>query len=141
VDFAGSSVVHLQGGVLALVGAWFIGPRLGKYNKDGSVNAMPAHNVPMVILGTFILAFGWFGFNPGSSLAGTDYRLGVAPTTSMLASPPAAFASYLWMIWARRIKPDPTMLCNGMLAGLVAITAPCAFVTSGAACLIGIVSG
>jgi ammonium transporter, Amt family len=141
VDFAGSSVVHLQGGILALIGAWYIGPRLGKYNKDGTANVMAAHNIPMVVLGTFILAFGWFGFNPGSSLAGTDMRIAMAATNTMLASATGAFATYLWMIGPRRMKPDPSMLCNGMLAGLVAITAPCAFVTSGGAAIIGLVAG
>ncbi len=141
VDFAGSSVVHFQGGVLALVGGWVIGARHGKYNKDGTINPMPAHNVPYVILGTFILAFCWFGFNAGSSLAGTDLRIAVAAVNTMLASATAAMASYFWMIGIRRMKPDPTMLCNGMLAGLVAITAPCAFVSSISACIIGVVSG
>ena len=75
VDFAGSSVVHLVGGVAALAGAIVIGPRIGKYNKDGSSNAIPGHNIPMAIIGTFILAFGWFGFNAGSSLAGNDLRI------------------------------------------------------------------
>ncbi len=86
VDFAGSSVVHMQGGVIALVGGWLVGARIGKYNKDGSVNPMPAHNIPMAMLGTFILAFGWFGFNPGSTLAGTDDRIAIVATNTMLAS-------------------------------------------------------
>jgi Amt family ammonium transporter len=141
VDFAGSSVVHMQGGVIALVGGWLVGPRLGKYNKDGSVNPMPAHNIPMAMLGTFILAFGWFGFNPGSTLSGTDNRIAIVATNTMLASATGAFATYLWMVGPRRMKPDPSMLCNGMLAGLVAITAPCAFVTSMGACITGIVAG
>ncbi|MCE9590628.1 MAG: ammonium transporter [Planctomycetes bacterium] len=141
VDFAGSSVVHFQGGVIALVGAWFIGPRIGKYNKDGSANAIPAHSIPLVILGTFILAFCWFGFNAGSSLAGTDLRIGIAATNTMLASATGAMATCLWMWWFRAGKPDPSMMCNGMLAGLVAITAPCAFVNSASACIIGLVSG
>jgi Amt family ammonium transporter len=141
VDFAGSSVVHMQGGVIALIFAWLIGPRIGKYNKDGSVNPMPAHNIPMAIAGTFILAFGWFGFNPGSTLAGADFRIAVVAVNTMLASATGAMASMLWMWWVRTKKPDPSMCCNGMLAGLVAITAPCAFVTSGGACIIGLVSG
>jgi Amt family ammonium transporter len=141
VDFAGSSVVHMQGGVIALIGGWMIGPRLGKYNKDGSINPIAPHSIPMVMLGTFILAFGWFGFNPGSTLAGTDDRIAIVATNTMLASATAAFATYLWMVGPRRMKPDPSMLCNGMLAGLVAITAPCAFVTSLSACFIGIVAG
>ena len=141
VDFAGSSVVHLQGGVIALVFAWLLGARYGKYNKDGSANALPAHNVPLVILGTFILAFCWFSFNAGSSLAGSDLRISVAAVNTMLASATAAMATTLYMWWFKTKKPDPTMMCNGMLAGLVAITAPCAFVDSIGACIIGLVSG
>jgi|WetSurMetagenome_2_1015567.scaffolds.fasta_scaffold32707_3 ammonium transporter, Amt family len=141
VDFAGSSVVHLTGGVLALVGAKILGPRIGKFNRDGSANAIPGHNIPMAIIGTFILAFGWFGFNPGSSLAGTDFRIAVAAVNTMLASATGALAATLWMWFFRSKKPDPSMMCNGMLAGLVAITAPCAFVNAGCASLIGLVSG
>ncbi len=141
VDFAGSSVVHLTGGVLALIGAKIIGPRIGKYNKDGTPNAIPGHNIPMAVIGTFILAFGWFGFNPGSTLAGTDLRLSVAAVNTMLASATGAFASMIWMWTVRTKKPDPSMMCNGMLAGLVAITAPCAFVNPVMACVIGLISG
>ncbi len=141
VDFAGSSVVHMTGGVLALVGAWILGPRIGKYNKDGTPNAIPGHNLPMAVIGTFILAFGWFGFNPGSTLAGTDLRIAVVAVNTMLASAAGAIVATLWMWLVRTKKPDPSMMCNGMLAGLVAITAPCAFVNSISACIIGIVSG
>ncbi len=141
VDFAGSSVVHLTGGVIGLVGAWVLGPRIGKYNKDGSPNAIPGHSIPMAIIGTFILAFGWFGFNPGSTLAGTDLRIAVVAVNTMLASATGAVAAMLWMWMVRSNKPDPSMMCNGMLAGLVAITAPCAFVNSGNACLIGLIAG
>ena len=141
VDFAGSSVVHLTGGVLAFVGAKILGPRIGKYNKDGSPNAIPGHNIPMAIIGTLILAFGWFGFNPGSTLAGTDLRISVVATNTMLASATGAIVACLWMWLVRTKKPDPGMCCNGMLAGLVAITAPCAFVNSQIACLIGAISG
>ncbi len=141
VDFAGSSVVHMQGGVIALIFAWLIGPRIGKYNKDGTINPMPAHNIPMAIAGTFILAFGWFGFNPGSTLAGTDLRIATVATNTMLASATGCLAAMLWMWWVRTKKPDPSMCCNGMLAGLVAITAPCAFVDSTGACIIGLVAG
>jgi len=141
VDFAGSSVVHMTGGVLALVGAAVLGPRLGKFNKDGSSNAIPGHNIPMAIIGTFILAFGWFGFNPGSTLAGGDLRISVVAVNTMIASATGAVVSTLWMWLVRTKKPDPTMMLNGMLAGLVAITAPCGFVSVGSAALIGIVSG
>jgi len=140
-DFAGSSVVHLQGGVIAFWFAKMIGPRIGKYNKDGSPNVIPAHNIPMVMLGTFILAFGWFGFNPGGSLAGTDLRNAMSVVNTMLASATGAMATTLWMWKVRGNKPDPSMMCNGMLAGLVAITAPCAYVNSMSACIIGLVAG
>lgn len=140
VDFAGSSVVHMTGGVCALAGAIMIGPRLGKFNKDGSVNVLPAHSVPMYMLGTFILAFGWFGFNPGSALKATDPIIARCAVNTMLASATGAFASmvYMWLVYG---KPDPSFMCNGMLAGLVAITAPCAFITPGASCIVGLVAG
>ncbi len=97
-------------------------------------------NIPMVILGTFILAFGRFGFNPGSTLAGTDLRIGIIATNTMLASAAGAVMAMIYM-WLKVGKPDPTMMANGMLAGLVAITAPCAFVNSTAAVIIGVVAG
>ncbi|HKI43928.1 MAG TPA: ammonium transporter [Balneolales bacterium] len=140
VDFAGSSVVHMVGGVAALAGAMVLGPRLGKYNKDGSANAIPGHNIPMAIIGTFILAFGWFGFNPGSTLAGTDLRIAVVATNTMLASASGALFATLYMVWKYK-KPDPSMMANGMLAGLVAITAPCAFVNAISAFTIGAIAG
>jgi ammonium transporter, Amt family len=141
VDFAGSSVVHLQGGVIAFVFAKLIGPRIGKFNKDGSVNAIPPHSIPMAIVGVFILAFGWFGFNPGSTLAGGDLRIAAVAVNTMLASATGAMGAMLWMWFVRNKKPDPSMCCNGLLAGLVAITAPCAFVDSMGACIIGLISG
>jgi ammonium transporter, Amt family len=140
VDFAGSSVVHLTGGVLALVGAKILGPRLGKFSKDGTPNAIPGHHIPMAVVGCFILAFGWFGFNAGSSLAGTDLRIGVIAVNTMLAGAAGSFSSMLYM-WLRYGKPDISMAANGLLAGLVAITAPCAFVTAPAAVLIGLIAG
>jgi len=124
-----------------LVGAWIVGPRLGKFNKDGSANPIPGHSIPMAVIGTFILAFGWFGFNAGSTLAGTDLRIGIVAVNTMLASATGAIAATLWMWLVRTKKPDPSMMCNGMLAGLVAITAPCAFVNSISACLIGLIAG
>ena len=141
VDFAGSSVVHLTGGVLAFVGAVMIGPRLGKFNKDGSVNATPGHNIPMAIIGCFILAFGWFGFNAGSTLSGGDLRISVVAVNTMIASATGAFASMIYMWVFKTKKPDPTMMINGMLAGLVAITAPCAFVNVQGAAIIGLLAG
>jgi Amt family ammonium transporter len=140
VDFAGSSVVHMTGGVAALVGAKLLGPRVGKFNRDGSPNPIPAHNIPMALLGTFILAFGWFGFNPGSTLAGTDNRTAIVAVNTMLASASGAFAACVY-VWSRYGKPDPTWLANGMLAGLVAITAPCAFIGAPSAILVGAVAG
>jgi Amt family ammonium transporter len=140
VDFAGSSVVHLTGGMLALVGAQTLGARHGKFGADGSVRAIPGHSAPMTVLGTFVLAFGWFGFNAGSTLAGTDSRLAVVAVNTMLASAGGAFAACLYT-WRRFGKPDLSMMCNGMLAGLVAITAPCAFVSSASAVIIGAVGG
>ena len=140
VDFAGSGVVHAVGGVAGLAGAIVLGPRIGKFNKDGSANAMPGHHVPMAMLGCFILLFGWFGFNAASTFAVTDVRFAVAATNTAIAG---AFGAVMSMFWAmRRLgKPDPGMMCNGMLAGLVAITAPCAFVDFWAAAVIGIISG
>jgi len=140
VDFAGSSVVHMVGGVAALAGAIVLGPRIGKYNKNGSSNAIPGHNLPMAIIGTFILAFGWFGFNAGSSLSGNDLRIGVVATNTMLASAAGALSATFYM-WLKFKKPDPSMMANGMLAGLVAITAPCAFVNAFSSVLIGAVAG
>jgi len=140
VDFAGSSVVHMVGGVAALVGARLMGPRVGKYGPDGKARPIPGHNIPMAVLGTFILAFGWFGFNPGSTLSGTDTHIAVIAVNTMLASATGAFGAYLYMK-LRFGAPDVSMLCNGMLAGLVAITAPCAFVTAPAAVFIGLVAG
>jgi Amt family ammonium transporter len=130
----------MVGGVAALVGAKMLGPRIGKYDADGRARPIPGHNMPMVALGSFILAFGWFGFNPGSTLSGTDTHVAIIAVNTMLASASGAFGAYLWTKF-RFGAPDLSMLCNGMLAGLVAITAPCAFVTAPAAILIGLVAG
>ena len=139
VDFAGSSVVHMAGGVAAAVGCWMLGPRIGKYSRNGSVNVLIAHNAPMYMLGTLILAFGWFGFTGGHCVAG-DLNLGRVATNTALASAAAPLrrCSILWRLYK---KPDPSFICNGMLAGLVAISAPCAFVTPTAAVFIGLVAG
>jgi Amt family ammonium transporter len=139
VDFAGSGVVHGMGGIIGLAGAIALGPRIGKY-VNGKAQAIPGHNIPMVVLGTFILAFGWFGFNPGSTLSGTDLRISFVVVNTMLASITGALGAYVALM-GKGLKPDPTMLCNGMLAGLVAITAPCAFVDPWAGALIGFIAG
>jgi Amt family ammonium transporter len=140
VDFAGSSVVHMLGGLMALVGARVIGPRLGKFRRNGTPNPIPGHHIPMAVLGTIILAFGWFGFNGGSTLAGTDLRLAVVLVNTMLASAAGAMASTVY-VWWRLGKPDVTFMCNGLLGGLVAITAPCAYVTAPVAVLVGATAG
>lgn len=140
VDFAGSSVVHLVGGMAALAGAIVIGPRIGKFNADGTANTIPGHNIPMALLGTFILALGWFGFNPGSTLAGGDFRIAIVAVNTMMAGTAGTLA-VLVILYMQRKKPDPGMLANGMLAGLVAITAPCAFVNSLSSVIIGAIAG
>ena len=140
VDFAGSSVAHMTGGVIGAVGASVLGPRLGKFKPDGTARAIPGHNLPYVVLGTFILAFGWFGFNPGSTMAGTDEHIATVALNTMLASAAGACFAALGMYF-RFGKPDPSVMCNGMLAGLVAITASCGFVSSTGAVIIGAVAG
>ncbi len=143
VDFAGSGVVHAVGGMIALIGAWMIGPRIGKFNKDGTANAIPGHDIPMAILGTMILAFGWFGFNPGSTFGASgagNLRIGIVAVATMLASCSGGITSMLYM-YAKTKKPDPTMVVNGFLAGLVAITAPSGFVNSWGAIIIGGIAG
>jgi Amt family ammonium transporter len=140
VDFAGSTVVHAIGGFAAMALAVILGPRLGKYGPDGKPRAFPAHNLVYVVTGTFILLFGWMGFNPGSTLGATDLRIAVvAINTNLSACAGAASAMFLWYYMFG--KPDITMACNGMLAGLVAITAPCAFVSPNSAVLIGLMAG
>ncbi|MHB8383773.1 MAG: ammonium transporter [Candidatus Binataceae bacterium] len=140
VDFAGSSVVHMTGGIVALAGVIVLGPRIGRFRRDGAIGALPGHNLPMAMVGTLILAFGWFGFNAGSTLAATDSRIAVIAANTMLASSAGALAALLYL-WHRYNKPDIAMACNGLLGGLVAITAPCAFVTPAAAVFIGLVAG
>ena len=139
VDFAGSGVVHGMGGIISLAGCIVLGPRIGKY-VNGKPQAMPGHNIPMVVIGTFILAFGWFGFNPGSTLSGTDLRISSIFVNTMLASFTGAVGA-MCFLKLLGLRPDPSMMCNGMLAGLVAITAPCAFVNSVGAVIIGAVAG
>ena len=140
VDFAGSSVVHAVGGFAAMALAIILGPRLGKYGPDGKVKVFPAHNLAFVVTGTFILLFGWMGFNPGSTLGASDLRISViAVNTNLAAVAGSATALLLWYYLFG--KPDITMACNGMLAGLVAITAPCAFVSPTSSIIIGIIAG
>ncbi len=140
VDFAGSSVVHAVGGFAALAGAIVLGPRIGKFKADGTPVALPGHNIPMAILGTIILVFGWFGFNGMSTLAATDLRFPVIIANTILAGSAGCLAA-MFLVWRLWGKPDPSMAVNGMLAGLVAITAPCAFVTPWAAIVIGLIGG
>jgi len=140
LDFAGSSVVHMTGGVAALAGAMIIGPRMGKFRADGTPNAIPGHHIPMALAGCLVLAFGWFGFNAGSTLAGGDMRISVVAVNTMLASAGGAMSAMMYM-WLRYGKPDISMAANGMLAGLVAITAPCGFVNPMVSVLIGVIAG
>ena len=140
VDFAGSTVVHAVGGFCAMALAIVLGPRLGKYGPDGKPRAFPAHNIVFVVTGTFILLFGWMGFNPGSTLGATDLRISVIAINTNLAAVAGSATAMLVWYWMFG-KPDISMACNGMLAGLVAITAPCAFVGPNAAVLIGIIAG
>ncbi len=140
VDFAGSGVVHAVGGVAGLAGALVLGPRIGRFNDDGSPNPMPGHHIPMAMLGTFILLFGWFGFNAASTFAATDAALAIVALNTALAAAFGATAAMFW-IMKRSGKPDPGMMANGMLAGLVAITAPCYFVQPWHAAIIGVIAG
>lgn len=145
VDFAGSGVVHMTGGAIGLAVAIVLGARIGRFNDDGTANAIPGHNIPMGILGTIILFFGWFGFNPGSSLGiqGALINLvSAAVVNTLLAGAAGGLVamSYMWLTGPAK-KPDPSMSVNGVLAGLVAVTAPCAFIDVWAAVLIGAVAG
>jgi len=142
-DFAGSGVVHAVGGLTGLAVAMQLGPRIGKYNRDGRPNVIPGHDIVFVLTGCFILAFGWFGFNPGSTLGASGngaLRIGSIAVNTMLAGCTGSFAALLYM-WIRYGKPDASMAGNGLLAGLVAITAPSGFVNTLAACIIGWVAG
>ena len=139
-DFAGSGVVHAVGGFTGLAGALLLGPRIGKFNKDGTPNSFPAHNIPYMFAGTFILFFGWFGFNPGSTLAATDYRISVIAVNTYLAGGMAATVN-AYLTYFIKKKSDPTAIANGALGGLVAITAPCAYVAPWAAIVIGAIAG
>lgn len=140
IDFAGSTVVHSVGGWAALAGAIVLGPRIGKYNEDGSANALPGHNLLMAALGVFILWFGWFGFNPGSTVAGTDLSIAsIAVTTNLAAAAGAVMA--MIVSWIKYGKADVSMTLNGALAGLVGITAGTAIVGNLSAVIIGAIAG
>ena len=138
-DFAGSTVVHSVGGWIALAGAIMLGPRIGKYHKDGKPIPIPGHNLIIGTLGVFLLWIGWFGFNPGSYTAGVGSIGRVAMTTNLAAC--AGTIAAMFTAWAVIGKPDLTMTLNGTLAGLVAITAPCDLVTANASIVIGLVAG
>jgi len=140
LDFAGSGVVHAMGGVAAFWGAKILGPRIGKFDKDGNPRAIPGHHLPMAFLGTMVLLVGWMGFNGASTFAATDFRFTIVIVNTILA---AAFGclTTMFVMWWKYGKPDPSMTCNGLLAGLVAITAPCGFVNPTASVIIGLVAG
>ncbi|APG23852.1 ammonium transporter [Syntrophotalea acetylenica] len=139
IDFAGSTVVHSMGGWLALAGAIVVGPRLGKYDKSGRVKPIPGHNIPLAALGVFILWFGWYGFNPGSTTTGDTSIALIAVTTTLAAAAGATMA--MLATWLKYGKSDIGMTMNGALAGLVGITAGCANVTPLSAVIIGAIAG
>jgi Amt family ammonium transporter len=139
VDFAGSGVVHVVGGMIGLAGAIAMGPRIGKY-VGKRAQAIPGHSVPLMAIGSILLTVGWLGFNSGWVFAATDLRIGLVVVNTVLAGAAGAVASMLYL-QVRRMKPDPSLMCNGLLAGLVAISASCAFVDLWAAALIGAVAG
>ncbi len=138
-DFAGSGIVHMTGGIAAFMGALFLGPRIGKYDADGNPRAIPGHSIPFAILGVFILWFGWFGFNPGSELLADEFVSTIAVNTMLAAAAGGLFCTIT--IWIVAGKPDVAMIGNGVLAGLVAITAPCGAVTPLMSVVIGAVGG
>jgi Amt family ammonium transporter len=143
-DFAGSTVVHSCGGVIALAGAMVLGPRIGKYSKTGESRAIPGHNLTLGALGVFILWFGWFGFNPGSQLAASGAENAIAISHVMCTTNMAAATgglSVLFLTWLVYGKPSLSLVCNGILAGLVGITAGCDLVSIGGAAIIGAVCG
>jgi ammonium transporter, Amt family len=140
LDFAGSSVVHMVGGVAGLAGAVVLGPRMGKYRANGTPTAIPGHHIPMAVVGCLVLFFGWFGFNAGPALADGGVRLGIVAVNTMLAGVASAFSAmcYMWLLYG---KPDLSLSANGLLGGLVAISASCAFVSPVGAVMIGLVAG
>lgn len=140
IDFAGSTVVHSVGGWFALAGAIILGPRIGKYGKDGASKVIAGHSIPLAALGVFILWFGWFGFNPGSTVSGTNLSIGLIAVTTNLAAAAGAITA-MFTVWLQFGKPDISMTLNGALGGLVAITAGCANVSPVSAIIIGALAG
>ncbi len=140
-DFAGSTVVHGVGGVAALVGAWMLGPRFGRFNPDGSSNFIGGHSMPLVTLGVFILWFGWYGFNAGSSLGMEDPGLVARVVMNTTLAAAAGAIAAMITAWIKFGKPDLALALSGALGGLVGITAPCAVVGDGASIYIGIAAG
>jgi len=140
IDFAGSTVVHATGGFSALIGAIMVGPRLGKYSKNGKVNAIPGHSIPLGAIGVLLLWFGWFGFNPGSTISGTTASITTIAVNTILAGAIATVSSMLYS-WLKYGKPDVSLTLNGCLAGLVAITAGCNDVSANGSLIIGAVGG
>ncbi|MDY6935413.1 MAG: ammonium transporter [Spirochaetota bacterium] len=140
IDFAGSTVVHSVGGWAAMMGALFLGPRIGKYGADGKAKAIPGHNMPIAALGVFILWFGWFGFNPGSTTSGNNLSIGFIAVNTNLAAAAGAIGA-MAIIWLKSGKPDVSMSLNGALAGLVAITAGCSSVSPISSIIIGLIAG
>jgi Amt family ammonium transporter len=139
-DFAGSTVVHSVGGWAALAGALVLGPRIGKYSKEGRTLPLPGHSLALATIGVFVLWFGWFGFNPGSTMAADAAAIGRIAVATNTAAAAAAIAASL-TAWILLGKPDLSMILNGALAGLVAITAPCAFVSIPSSLVIGLIAG
>lgn len=141
LDFAGSTVVHATGGWAAFIGAYLLGARYGKFTPDGKSNAIMGHNIPLASLGVFILWFGWFGFNAASTISGMDFNaIATICINTNLAAAAGALTAMI-VVWKKFGKPDLSMIMNGALAGLVAITAPCAYVTPSASILIGVIAG
>jgi Amt family ammonium transporter len=140
VDFAGSTVVHLCAGLVGLAGALALGPRIGKFGREGKPRPMPGHNLGYVVVGTLILAFGWFALNTGPLLGAGDERVALAAMNTLLSSAAGTAAAYITMM-SKFGKPDPSILCNGTLGGLVAISASCPFVTPFGAVIVGGVAG
>jgi len=140
LDFAGSGAVHALGGYIALAACLLLGPRIGKYDERGNPRPILGHSIAFAVIGTFILWFGWFGFNPGSTLSAHELRISIIAANTNLAAAAGAVTAMM-ITWLKNGKPDVSMACNGAVGGLVAITAPCAWVQPWAAVVIGVVAG